>query len=72
MDDFQSALTTLIGPGRESLASRWLHPALQQRLTFLHRAANEPRFAARFESRLRWIALSLVGLFAAAIAVALA
>jgi Zn-dependent protease with chaperone function len=70
-NDFQRALTTLIGPGREPLASRWLHPGLAARLTFLDRAATERGFASRFESRLRWIALAIIALYAAAIAVAL-
>jgi STE24 endopeptidase len=71
-DDFCRALTTLIGPGRESLASRWLHPGLQSRLDFIHRAAANPRYARRFHARLRLIALAIAMLYVAAIVIALA
>lgn len=72
LDDFRSALTTLIGPGRESLAARWLHPSLHARLAFLDRAAHESQFACRYQARLRWIALAISLLYLAAIIVALA
>jgi Zn-dependent protease with chaperone function len=70
--DFRRALTTLIGPAREPLAARWMHPALQSRLALIDRAAAEPRFARRLRARLRWIALAIVVLYFLALAAALA
>jgi Zn-dependent protease with chaperone function len=71
-DDFRRALTTLIGRAPEPLAARWMHPGLQSRLSLIDLATAEPRFAARFRSRLRWIALAIVALYILAIATALA
>lgn len=72
LDDFRSALTTLIGPGREPLAARWLHPGLHARLSFLDRAASEPQFSRQYHARLRRIALGIALLYVAAAIVALA
>jgi hypothetical protein len=49
-----------------------MHPGLGSRLDFIDRAMAEPRFAGCFQTRLRWIALAIVGLNILAIAVALA
>jgi hypothetical protein len=70
--DFRRALITLIGPAREPLAARWMHPGLQSRLALIDRAAAEPRFASRFRARLQWIALAIAGLYILALAAALA
>lgn len=61
--DFVHALTRLLGSGPESRLAQWLHPSLAQRLRFLQRAANEPQFATPFRQRLKWIAVSIAGLY---------
>jgi Zn-dependent protease with chaperone function len=69
--DFRRALITLIGPAREPLAARWMHPGLHSRLALIDRAADSPQFASRFRARLRWIGLAIVGLYVVAAVVAL-
>ncbi|MBW8884087.1 MAG: M48 family metalloprotease, partial [Planctomycetia bacterium] len=64
--DFCTALVTLCGRSSESWLSRWLHPPLDARITFVRRVIGNSRAARAFRRQLVFINLSIALLLAAA------
>jgi len=64
--DFCSALITLCGRGNESWLSRWLHPALDQRLAFVRRIITDGRSARIYRRQLFFLNAAIILLIAAA------
>lgn len=68
---FARALIKIVGRGRESVWSLWLHPSAFSRIATLVQATKEPQWALRFRRRLAWAAMTIaLGYVAAALIMA--
>jgi STE24 endopeptidase len=63
-ESFARALIKIVGPGRESIWSLWLHPSTLSRLAVLAQAIADPAWAARYRRRLAWAPPLVVALYA--------
>ncbi len=59
-ESFARALIKIVGRGRESVWSLWLHPSALSRLAVLARAIADPGWAAGYRRRLAWVAIMIV------------
>lgn len=64
-EPFARALVKIIGRSRESRLTRWLHPALEDRLAVIAMALADPAGIVRFRRRLTWTAVGLVASYVA-------
>ena len=64
-EPFARALVKIIGRSRESRLTRWLHPALGDRLAVIAMALADPAGIVRFRRRLTWTACGLVASYVA-------
>jgi Zn-dependent protease with chaperone function len=69
--DFCTALVTLCGRARESWLSRWLHPPLEARISFIRRVITDHNNARAFRRKLTIVNASIMLLFAAAASLSL-
>jgi hypothetical protein len=60
---FARALVKIIGRSPESRFTRWLHPALSDRLAIIAVALADPAGIVRFRRRLMWSAWGLVACY---------
>ena len=61
----------IVGRGRESVWSLWLHPSALSRIATLVQTMKEPQWALRFRRRLAWAAMTIaLGYVAAALIMA--
>jgi Zn-dependent protease with chaperone function len=67
-ESFARALIKIVGRGRESRWSLWLHPSALSRIAVLGQAIADPAWAARYRRRLALVAALLVALYAISIA----
>jgi STE24 endopeptidase len=65
-ESFARALVKIVGRGRESRWSLWLHPSALARVAVLAQAIADPAFAARYRRRLAWFAAAIFALYAIA------
>lgn len=65
-ESFARALVKIVGSGRESRWSLWLHPSALARISVLAQAIADPAWAARYRRRLAWAPALIVALYAVA------
>ena len=63
-ESFARALVKIVGKGRESIWSLWLHPSALARITVLARAIADPAWAGHYRRRLAWAPPLVVALYA--------
>jgi STE24 endopeptidase len=70
-ESFARALVKIVGRGRESRWSLWLHPSTLSRIAMLGQAIADPAWPARYRRRLSWVAAMIIAMYAtAALAIA--
>jgi len=62
-ESFARALIKIVGRGRESRWSLWLHPSALSRIAILGQAIADPAWPARYRRRLTWVAAIMVTLY---------
>jgi STE24 endopeptidase len=65
-ESFARALIKIVGRGRESRWSLWLHPSALSRIAVLGQAIADPAWAARYRRQLEWLGAMVVALYATA------
>ena len=62
-ESFARALIKIVGRGRESRWSQWLHPSALSRIAILGQAIADPAWPTRYRRRLSWVAAIMVALY---------